>query len=79
MDSGSAMNQTEDRENYTFLMEGITSMEDLVELKPYQGKCYYYARDFASQSELIYPVVRDDSQTITMMMIFEKDCLENFS
>jgi hypothetical protein len=64
MDRGSAMNQREDRENYTFLMEGITRMEDLVELKPYLGKCYYYARDRTSQSELIYPVVKDDSQTL---------------
>jgi hypothetical protein len=63
MNSGSAMNQREDRENYTFLMEGITRMEDLIELKPYLGKCYYYARDRTPQSELIYPVVSGDSQT----------------
>jgi hypothetical protein len=61
MDSGNANSQTKIRESYTFLMKGITSMDDLVEFKLYLGKCYDYARNRV-KSELIYPVPRDESQ-----------------
>ena len=51
------------KEGYTFCMQGATSVDDVVLLKPYTGRSYEYANN-RFRSELVYPVLMDPPSSL---------------